>query len=115
MLTAMAVSPLNRRAFARALAAGVAAGTLAPAALAAPPMGPQAPAASTTPATATEVDAKVARITALYGSRLSPAQLARVRRTVAGHVAMLERVRGEAMVNSDPPATVLRLAHGAPR
>ncbi|MGH9519265.1 MAG: hypothetical protein ACRD2D_06425, partial [Terriglobales bacterium] len=59
-----------------------------------------------------EVEAKTARILAVYGSRLSAEQKQRVRRTVAGHVAMLERIRGEAMPNSAPPATVLKLVRG---
>ncbi|MGH9477935.1 MAG: hypothetical protein ACRD1A_01780, partial [Terriglobales bacterium] len=56
-----------------------------------------------------EVEAKLARVLALYGSRLSAEQKLRLRSTIAGHVRMLESVRAVAMANSDPPATVLGL------
>lgn len=90
----------TRRGFGRKLAQGLAAS-----ALLAPGV------AQTTPPNpaANEVAAKTARILALYGARLTSAQKERVRRTVAGHVAMLERVRGEVMPNSAPPAAVLKL------
>src|SRR6185437_3717054 len=90
---------LRRSAAVAGLAAAASAARLPPLA--------QAPAASN--AEGQEVEAKVARILALYGSRLSPEQQQRVRRTVAGHVAMLQAVRSPALVDSEPPAPVLQL------
>ncbi|HWG38712.1 MAG TPA: twin-arginine translocation signal domain-containing protein [Terriglobales bacterium] len=99
---------MNRRDF---LSRSAAAAGLAAAATATNlPALAQAPA--TTDAEAAEVEAKVARILALYGSRMSPEQQRRMRSTVAGHVTMLQAVRAEALVNSEPPATVLRLVNG---
>ncbi|HUX67398.1 MAG TPA: hypothetical protein VMV31_07905 [Terriglobales bacterium] len=95
---------LSRRDFSRAAAAALAGGALArPGATAA-----QAPAPAAASPEA-EVQAQVARILALYGHRLTPAQRQRLPGIVAGHVAMLGPVRAVAMRNSDPPATVLRL------
>lgn len=105
----MTPESLSRREFSRAVAAALAGGTLAGT------LPAQAvPSATTPPAdpAAAEVEAKVARIVALYGDRLSPDQQQRLRRTVAGHVAMLGPVRAVAMQNSDAPATVLSLVRG---
>lgn len=105
IVTAMATGPCTRRGFGRKLAQGLAASTLLV------PGMTQTLAPVPVPA-AGEVAAKTARILALYGSRLTAEQKQRVQRTVAGHVAMLERIRGEAMPNCAPPATVLRLVRG---
>ncbi|HZT73010.1 MAG TPA: hypothetical protein VE996_05120 [Terriglobales bacterium] len=72
---------------------------------------PAAPAAPATPPEA-EVAAKYQRLVAEYGQRMTPAQLARARRTIAEHVRMLEAVRRYSMANGDAPATVLRLVTG---
>ena len=57
----------------------------------------------------TEVEAKLQRIFAKYGDRLSDDQKKLMRRTVENHVRMLEAIRPIAVTNGDPPATVLKL------
>lgn len=104
-IDAMSETKCTRRGFGRKLAQGLAASALLAPGVA------QAPAPVPDVGTS-EVDAKTARILALYGSRLNSEQKDRVRRTVAAHVAMLERVRGETLPNSAPPAPVLRLVRG---
>ncbi len=100
---------LSRRDFSRAAAAALAGGALAGRAAAqAGATAAQAPAPAAASPEA-EVQAQVARILALYGHRLTPAQRQRLPGIVAGHVALLGPVRAVAMRNSDPPATVLRL------
>lgn len=108
MLWSMSNS-ISRRAFSRAAAGLLAGGGLA-ASLPAQPSLPQA-AAPSPKSTDAEVDAKLARVLALYGDRLAPEQKQRLRRTIAGHVAMLAPVRAVALTNAAPPQTVLRLAH----
>lgn len=112
-MTGDSPSSLSRRAFARA-AAALAGGALAVPALARlPAAAAQASSAPAADSQAQEVEAKLARVLALYGSRLSPEQKQRMRSIIAGHVRMLQPIRAVAMTNADPPATVLGLvSHG---
>lgn len=56
-----------------------------------------------------EIEAKLQRIFATYGSRLNEDQRKLMRRTVTYHVRMLEAVRPIVAANGDAPATVLKL------
>ncbi|MGH9394962.1 MAG: twin-arginine translocation signal domain-containing protein [Terriglobales bacterium] len=98
---------LNRRTFLNR-SAGAAASLAAAAALPASAQQQPSPAGE-----ADEVSAKLARVVALYGDRLNPEQRQRMRRTIAGHVSMLQVVRAVPLQNSDPPASVLRLVTAA--
>lgn len=56
-----------------------------------------------------EVEAKLQHVFAQYGHLLSNDQKKLMRRTVTSHVRMLEAIRPIPVVNSDAPATVLKL------
>ena len=72
-----------------------------------PPQERSGPALSTQ--AQSEVGAKLQRIFAKYGDRLSDDQKKLMRRTVENHVRMLEVIRPIPVTNGDPPATVLKL------
>jgi len=98
---------ITRRQFSRgaAIAAGAA---LLPSKLAAqsyPPAG-----SKLSPQAQTEVEAKLQNVLRKYGSRLSEAEKADVRRLLLLNQESLEQLRSYKLENSDQPALVLRAA-----
>lgn len=67
---------------------------------------------SFSPGARAEIQEKLDRIFATYGSRLSAKQKRRMRGIVSYHVQMLETVRAISLENPDAPATVLKLMTG---
>ena len=74
---------------------------------AAPAAPPQQP--SLTPAEAAEADARTSEILRKYGSRMTEAQKADVRRQVHEAQHSFTELRAFPLANSDAPATVLRI------
>ncbi|GEM_PF-4112684 len=115
----------GRRDFGRLVAFGLAGGALAVDALAVSPHGPDAVDGALAPqeygqpplsgAAQAEVEAKLRRIYARFGSRIREDQKNLMRRTVTNHVRMLEVIRAIPESNGDPPATVLKLLHSGER
>jgi hypothetical protein len=107
-------STISRREFARRAAFVSAAASLSPAdLLVEKPAAPPAPALQTlgpklSPESQTEMESRLQGVFAKYGSRLSDAQKADLRRLAVDGQASLERLRAFPTDNSDAPALYLR-------
>src|SRR5882672_5684408 len=108
-------SPISRREFARRAAFVSAAATLTPSNLltaesVATPLNAQLPAnkPKLSPESQAEVDARIQSIFAQYGSRLSDAQKADIRRLATEAQPPLERLRAFATENGDGPGLYLK-------
>ncbi len=108
-------SPISRREFARRAAFVSAAATLTPSNLltaesVATPLNAQLPANTPklSPESQAEVDARIQSIFAQYGSRLSDAQKADIRRLATEAQPPLERLRAFATENGDGPGLYLK-------
>jgi hypothetical protein len=110
---------ISRRDFAKRTALAAAAATVLPSELLSPSAAraaasPPLPQQTTTeapklsPASRAEVDAKIQAIFRRYGSRLSDAEKADVRRLMTEGQKPLEELRAFPLENGDGPATVLR-------
>jgi hypothetical protein len=62
-----------------------------------------------------EVEARYQEAMRRYGSRMSDAQKQRIHGVLAANERMLSRIREFPLDNGDTPATVLKLAEGAPK
>ncbi|MDQ1611152.1 MAG: hypothetical protein QOG00_1083 [Pyrinomonadaceae bacterium] len=104
----------SRRRFAKTIAAAIVSAPLVSATLSAqtPPATKQAPAppnpqptptqaAPQPPSPVTEAYAEVARLR--FGDKLTPAELARLKRDIEGNVRTAERLRAFALKNADEP------------
>jgi hypothetical protein len=108
-------SAISRREFARRAAMVSAAASLAPAnllnaePLASPPQAQQPPTVpKLSPESQAEVDSRIQTIVAQYGSRLSDAQKADIRRLATEAQPPLDRLRAYPTENGDGPALYLK-------
>jgi hypothetical protein len=111
---------LSRRRFGQLAMMGLAGSAILPRELLWPGRASELPAAAMQeeagegfpPQARAEIQEKLDRIFATYGSRLSAGQKQRMRGIVSYHVQMLETVRAIPLENPDAPATVLKLVTG---
>ncbi|PYX82993.1 MAG: hypothetical protein DMG66_00180 [Acidobacteria bacterium] len=97
---------ITRRQFARGAAVAAAGVALLPHRLAAQSYPP--PGSKLSPEAQSEVEAKLQNVLRKYGSRLSQAEKADVRRLLLLNQESLEQLRSYQLENSDQPALVLR-------
>ena len=97
---------ITRRQFARGAAVAAAGAALLPHRLAAQSY--PSPGSKLSPEAQSEVEAKLQNVLRKYGSRLSQAEKADVRRLLLLNQESLEQLRSYQLENSDQPALVLR-------
>ena len=97
---------ITRRQFARGAAVAAAGAALLPHRFAAQSYPP--PGSKLSPEAQSEVEAKLQNVLRKYGSRLSEAEKADVRRLLLLNQESLEQLRSYPLENSDQPALVLR-------
>jgi hypothetical protein len=111
--------PVSRRGFARGVALAAAAAAVLPADLLAQTPSPSAAAPAAVPADETpklstagkaEAEARIQNILRKYGSRLSDAEKADLRKLVLAQQESIDRLRSFPLENWDEPALTLRAA-----